>query len=204
LLPFDVRQSAFTGAGINAVTKSGTNTFKGSAYGYYRDQSFNGTKVKGIDLGTLTPNKNKIYGGTLGGPIIKNKLFFFISAELEESERPPTAVFKPTGGSASGSQSAVSIDSLSKLSNYLSSKFGYDAGGYDGVPNLKTKNRKILAKIDWNINKTHKLTLKYSDYDNNNDVQLNASSISFAGGATFTVRKWCRVLLHFLSCRITE
>jgi len=188
IAPFDVRQSAFTGAGINAVTKSGTNTFKGSAYGYYRDQSFNGTKVKETDLGTLTPNKNKIYGGTLGGPIIKNKLFFFVSAELEESERPPTAVFKPTGGSASGSQSAVSIDSLSKLSNYLSSAFGYDAGGYDGVPNLKTKNRKILAKIDWNINKTHKLTLKYSDYDNNNDVQLNASSISFAGGATFTVR----------------
>jgi hypothetical protein len=76
IAPYDVRQSGFTGAGINVLTKSGTNTFHGSAYGYYRDQSFNGTHAGKVDV-TSPTQKNKVYGVTLGGPIIKNKLFFY-------------------------------------------------------------------------------------------------------------------------------
>ena len=84
IAPTDVRQSNFTGANIAAVTKSGTNTMKGSVYSYYRDQSFIGTQVGKLDLGTQTNSKTNIYGGTLGGAIIKNKLFFFVNAEYEK------------------------------------------------------------------------------------------------------------------------
>ncbi|MBP1667202.1 MAG: TonB-dependent receptor [Bacteroidetes bacterium] len=85
--PFDVRQSNFTGAGVNAITKSGTNQFRGSVYGYYRDQSFNGTKIRDTKL-TVSESAKKAYGFTLGGPIIKNKLFFFLSGEKESTLTP--------------------------------------------------------------------------------------------------------------------
>ena len=163
IAPYDVRQANFTGANISAVTKSGTNRFKGSLYGYYRDQSFNGLNVGKVKLPKLQKSYNKIYGGTLGGPIIKNKLFFFANYEYEEKSAV-LAYFTPAGGSGSGDQSAVSIDSLKKVSDYLKSKYNYDPGAYDnfttGVP---VKNHKILGKIDWNISNAHKLTLKYSE-----------------------------------------
>ncbi|HEY0042276.1 MAG TPA: carboxypeptidase-like regulatory domain-containing protein, partial [Flavisolibacter sp.] len=187
IAPFDVRQANFTGAGINAVTKSGTNTFHGSVYGYYRDQSFNGTKIRGNKLTGITPTKNTIFGATLGGPIIKDKVFFFISGETEKRSNPPSQVWTPTGGSGAGNTSAVHIDSLRKFSEYLKSAYGYETGRYDFVPNFDANNRKLLAKIDWNINKTHKLTAKYSDFESTNGVQLNATSLSFFGG-TYTVR----------------
>jgi hypothetical protein len=187
IAPFDVRQANFTGAAVNAVTKSGTNTFHGSAYGFYRDQSFNGKKIKGSELTNITPTKNTIFGATLGGPIIKDKLFFFINAEKETRNSPPSQVWTPTGGSGAGNTSAVHVDSLRKFSEFLKSRYGYETGRYDFVPNFDFNNRKLLAKIDWNINKTHKLTAKYSDYENTNGVQLNATSLSFFGGS-YTVR----------------
>lgn len=188
IAPFDVRQSNFTGGAVNAVTKSGTNTYHGSVYGYYRDQSFNGKKIKGTDLGTVSPTKNKIFGATVGGPIIKDKLFFFLSAEKEDRNSPPSQVWTPKGGSGAGNVSTVSIDSLKKFSEFLKSAYGYETGSYDFVPNFDTKNRKLLGKIDWNISRTHKLTLKYSDYESTNGVQLNSTSISFLGGTPYNVR----------------
>ncbi|RAJ81779.1 carboxypeptidase family protein [Chitinophaga dinghuensis] len=179
IAPYDVRQSGFTGAGINAVTKSGTNDFHGSVYGYYRDQSFNGTKVHDNTL-TLPKSENKIFGGTLGGAIIKNKLFFFVSGEYEKSSAPgitwqPT----PTGftGTRPANMSATPADSLKKLSDYLISKYGYNPGTYTNFPAFETKNHKILAKVDWNINSIHKLTLKYSDFKGSDNSMLNGSSI---------------------------
>lgn len=161
--PYDVRQSGFTGAGISAITKSGTNTFHGSAYGAYRDQSFNGTNVAGTKLSKPAKTSNKLYGLTFSGPIIKNKLFFFINGEIEKSNRPGIT-YSPKGGSGSGTVSNVPIDSLAKLYNYLQSTYNFDPGAYDNFPNFETKNHKLLAKIDWNISTAHKLTLKYSDY----------------------------------------
>ena len=81
--PYDVRQTNFVGGGINAVTKSGTNTFKGTAYTYYHDKNLRGNKLMGNDLGERDPETNKIYGFTLGGPIVKNKLFFFVNFEMQ-------------------------------------------------------------------------------------------------------------------------
>ncbi len=163
IAPYDVRQANFTGANISAVTKSGTNTFKGSIYGYYKNQSYNGLKVGDLKLPALKSSYGKIYGATLGGPIIKNKFFFFGNYEYEENSAVLN-YYTPLGGSGAGNISAVPIDSLKKLSNYLTTKYNYDPGAYDnfttGVPR---KNHKILGKIDWNISKANKLTLKYSE-----------------------------------------
>jgi len=163
IAPYDVRQSGFTGAGLNVITKSGTNTFHGTAYGFYRDQSFNGKHVGDVNL-TQTPQKNKVYGASLGGPIIKNKLFFFMNAEWENASKPNSNTFIPAGSTATGTASASPIDSLNKFRDALKSKYNYDAGVYDNRPNYITKNRKLLGKIDWNINEKQKLVLKYSDF----------------------------------------
>lgn len=185
IAPYDVRQSGFTGAGINVLTKSGTNTFHGSAYGYYRDQSFNGTHAGKVEV-TSPTQKNKVYGVTLGGPIIKNKLFFFANAEWENSAVPNGNIYVPKGSSASGLPSASPIDSLNKFRDVLKSKYNYDAGAYDNRPNYITKNRKLLAKIDWNISDKHKLTLKYSDFKGSDQSPLNSSSVPNGGGFIIT------------------
>lgn len=183
IAPFDVRQSGFTGAGINAVTKSGTNTLKGTVYGLYRNQDFNGLNVGSVKLPAQVKSSNQIFGATLGGAIIKNKLFFFASYEEEERSQPGIA-FTPRGGSGAGNVSNTSVDSLNKFANHLRTAYGYDPGSFDNFPNFTAKNTKILAKIDWNINNNHKLTLKYSDLTSFNDQQLNGSSIP--NNPTFT------------------
>lgn len=185
IAPFDVRQSGFTGAGLNVTTKSGTNKFHGSAYGFYRDQSFNGKYVGKTEL-TPTPSKNKVYGATLGGPIIKNKLFFFANAEWENASVPNSNSYIPAGSSASGIESAAPIDSLNKFRDILKTKYGYDAGAYDNRPNYVTKNRKLLGKIDWNISDKHKLVLKYSDFKGSDQSPLNSSSVPNGGGFIIT------------------
>jgi outer membrane receptor protein involved in Fe transport len=163
IAPYDVRQGNFTGANIAAVTKSGTNTFHGSAYGYYRNQKYIGRNVAGVKLPEPAKTYNKIYGATVGGPIIKNKLFFFLNAEYEE--KPATlAYYIPAGGTGSGNQSAIPIDSLKVLSDYLKNTYKFDPGAYDNFQSdVTTKNHKYLGKIDWNITDAHKLTLKYSE-----------------------------------------
>lgn len=174
--PFDVKQSGFTGAGVSAITKSGTNTFHGSAYWNYRNQSFNGTNVAGTKLPSPAKTNNKIYGATLGGAIIKNKLFFFVSGELEQNSKPGVT-FYPSGGSGNGTKSNVPVDSLIRLSNYLQKTYGFNPGAYDNFPAFDGKNHKLLGKIDWNISNIHKLTAKYSDYKN-----TQYSVISQSGG----------------------
>jgi outer membrane receptor protein involved in Fe transport len=179
--PFDVKQSNFTGAGINAITKSGTNTLKGTAYGFYRNQDYNGKKVGSVTLPAFTSSENKTYGASLGGAIIKNKLFFFANYESEE-KNVPGIPYSPKGGSGAGNVSSTSVDSLKKFSDFLNSKYSFDPGSYDNFPNFITKNHKFLVKIDWNISNAHKLTLKYSELVNQNDQQLNGSSIPNGGG----------------------
>lgn len=184
IAPYDVRQSGFTGAGITATTKSGTNTFHGSAYTFLRNQSFLGKKV-GDSRIDVSDSKNNVYGLTLGGPIIKNKLFFFVSGEYEKGERPGVT-FKPTGGQGSGNTSSTTVEDLQRVSDFLRNQYGYETGAFDQFPNFTSSNHKILAKIDWNINDNHKLTVKYSDFVGNDDQLLNRTSVPNGGGFSVT------------------
>jgi len=173
--PFDVKQSGFTGAGVSAITKSGTNTFHGSAYYSYRNQSYNGTNVAGTKLPSPAATSNKIYGATIGGPIIKNKLFFFLSGEVEKGEQPGVTYSPKKTTPGSGTPSTVPIDSLKTLSDYLNSKYKFDPGAYDNFPAFASDNYKVLGKLDWNISNQHKLTLKYSDFRNTGYSVISAS-----------------------------
>jgi len=162
LSPYDVRQGGFTGAGINSVTRSGTNQFKGSVYTYLRGPGSQGYKVGDITIPKQDYSYN-LRGFSLGGPIIKNKLFFFVSGEQERLTQPGTnyiasdAAHAPNGSSIS----VANADSLDKLRQFLIDKYNYDPGQYQGY-SYKTQSDKITAKIDWNINDNNTLTISGS------------------------------------------
>ena len=154
IAPFDVRQSGFTGGGMNAITKSGTNTFRGSVYDYYYNQDFYGTTA-----GKNVKNRKKLdkqyentVGFTLGGPIVKDKLFFFANGEYVKGVRPTT--YTPGDGSIVTKEIADKVDAKLK-------ELGYDAGGY-AARDIPSETFKGLLRLDWNINAKHRLTLRYS------------------------------------------
>src|SRR5439155_21115899 len=116
-----------------------------------------------------------------------NKHFFFMNTE-KETRTYPGITYRPTqpGFPPGGNISATPIDSLRKLANYLSNTYGYNAGAYDDFPNLNQSNRKLLGRIDWTISNKHRLTVRYSDFQNTNDVLVNATSIPGGGFGTLT------------------
>ncbi|MBR4810087.1 MAG: TonB-dependent receptor [Bacteroidales bacterium] len=163
--PYDVRQTNFIGGGVNAITKSGTNTFKGTAYVYHRNENMKGDTVAGeqITSGARAIDRNTIYGFTLGGPIIKNKLFFFVNAEYTQI---PTVVNRWQGSTdgkmdAKNYISRTKLDDLEAVSEYVKSRYGYDTGSWTDFP-ADESNIKGLARIDWNISDKHHLSLRYN------------------------------------------
>ncbi|MCI1639839.1 MAG: TonB-dependent receptor [Bacteroidales bacterium] len=176
--PFDVRQTNFIGGGVNAITKSGTNTFKGSAYVYYQNENLRGDNIDGQQIsGARDKDRLTTYGLTLGGPIIKNKLFFFVNYEQSVI---PTVVNRWRGSvdgvaDADSYISRTTVADLQKVSDYVKEKYGYDTGSYTDFP-ADESNRKILARIDWNINENNHLALRYNHTLNNSWVSPNASS----------------------------
>jgi hypothetical protein len=171
--PYDVRQAGFVGAGINAVTRRGTNTITGTAYGFYRNQDFNGKKVKDVEV----PNakrSTKIYGLSLGLPIIKNKLFFFGNVE-REVRTAPGQTWQANRGTTGGNITPVLATDLDNLSQYLQTKYGINPGPYEGY-DFATDNTKFVTRLDWNITGKHRLTLRYNQSETNDDDQVNASS----------------------------
>lgn len=175
--PFDVRQTNFVGGGINAITKSGTNIFKGSAYTYQRNQHLRGNSVDGYDLGTRSKESKETYGFTIGGPIIKNKLFFFVNGEYENAPSPITKWKLSTDGVANADQmiSRITAADMKAFSDILSSKYGYNAGSYDNYDG-GTKNYKLLARIDWNISDQHKFSVRFNTTKNSQDISTNGTS----------------------------
>ncbi|HOW31648.1 MAG TPA: carboxypeptidase-like regulatory domain-containing protein, partial [Bacteroidales bacterium] len=147
--PFDIRQSNFTGANVNAVTRSGDNTWKGSVYGFYRDKSFNGKKIEDKEI-TLTDQTTSSYGVRFGGPLIKNKLFIFANAEKEKSSYPGISWQPSTDGVGDPDLfiSRTSEADLETVRNYLINTYSYDPGTYKDFGNFASENYKILAKID--------------------------------------------------------
>lgn len=161
--PYDVRQSGFTGGAINAVTRSGTNQFKGSAYTYLNNQNLKGTHVRDYDL-TRSKAQYYTYGASIGGPIIKDKLFFFVNGEYEANiTAGPTTMPRANEDAAWGQDNInrPTVGDMNTMSQYMSEKYGYNTGRYSGY-DLKTPAYRILARLDWNINSNNKLNLRFS------------------------------------------
>ena len=159
--PYDVKQGGFSGTGINTVTKSGTNTFKGSVYQYSRNENYLGYKV-GPSTVVKTPFDYSIKGFSVGGPIVKDKLFFYLSGEQVRQDAPATSMLASDAShAAGGNYSQANADTLTALSAFLKTKYGYDTGSFQGYT-FKTNSDKITAKLDWNINLKNTFTLKYN------------------------------------------
>lgn len=161
--PFDVRQSGFLGGSMNATTRSGSNEFKGSAYMYFYNEDFRGAKTKKGTL-TLSDETNLVYGFTVGGPIVKDKLFFFVNAEIEKETAPGPARIASNGTNYTDGSDNIArpkAEVLEALSGYLADKYGYSTGAYQGYSS-DSPGYKVLARLDWNIHKNHKLSLRYN------------------------------------------
>lgn len=175
--PFDVRQTNFVGGGVNAITKSGTNIFRGSAYTYQKNENFRGNKVDGYDLGSRPKESKEVYGFTFGGPIIKNKLFFFVNGESEKKPSPITKIQLSTDGKkdADNNISRVTANDMKAFSDILQGTYGYDAGSYTDYGG-DNKNHKFLTRLDWNITDAHKLSVRYNYTKNSQDIGTNGTS----------------------------
>ena len=180
--PFDVRQTNFIGGGVNAITKSGTNTFKGSAYVYHKNENMQGDAVNRQQIaGARDKAQTTTYGFSLGGPIIKNKLFFFVNGEMIKT---PSVVNRWRGSDdgvadANNYISRTTNADLEAVSNYMSRNYGYDTGSWTSFP-ADESNYKLLARLDWNITDRHHLALRYN-YTKNN-VWNSPNGTSMDGG----------------------
>lgn len=185
IAPYDVRQSGFVGAGINAVTRSGSNELSGSAFYTFRNQNFTGIKAGTTEF-DREQNKfdNKQYGFRLGGPIVKNKLFFFTSVELERRASPYLDRANTGNDPVEGNTTRVLESDLQGVSSFLSENFGYETGPYQGY-DLETVGDKYLAKLDWNINDNHKFSVRFTRLDSETDVLVsNSTSLGFGNRRT--------------------
>lgn len=175
--PFDVRQTNFIGGGINAITKSGTNKFKGTAYIYYNNENMHGNRVNNLDLGERGKNGTTTYGFTLGGPIVKDKLFFFANAEYSKSPNVVNRWRASENGNANPANyiSRVSQAEMQKVKDFLIQKYGFDPGSYTDFP-AEDNNLKLLGRLDWNINNDHHLAVRYNYTKDKAWKSVNGSS----------------------------
>jgi hypothetical protein len=179
IAPYDVRQGNFVGAGVNTVTRSGTNEFQGSVYYFLRNENMVGRKSREFDLSQGKFGYDQ-YGFRLGGPIIKDKLFFFASYEHELLTEPGTTFRANTGNQPIGGNITRVLESdLVGLSNFLRDNFNYETGPFQGYDNSTLAN-KFLVRLDYNLDKRNKLSLRYNHLDSETDVLLsNSSSLGF-------------------------
>ena len=177
--PFDVRQTNFIGGGVNAITKSGNNTFKGSAYIYHRNENMRGDAVAGEQIaGAREKDRVTTYGFTLGGPIIKNKLFFFLNGEMAKIPTVANRWRASENGVADADNyvSRTTVADMQRVSNFVRERYNYDTGSYSSFP-ADESNYKFLARIDWNITNDHHLALRYNYTKNSIWNSANASSM---------------------------
>ncbi|HNP23563.1 MAG TPA: carboxypeptidase regulatory-like domain-containing protein [Panacibacter sp.] len=210
--PYDVRQGGFSGAGVNSVTRSGTNTFKGTVYTYLRGPNTQGYRVRT----TKVPNQSFDYGlrgAAFGGAIVKNKLFFFVSAEQERVTTPATS-YIASDASHQPNPASVSLanaDTLNKLRDFLMSKYDYDPGQFQAY-SYKTQSDKLTARIDWNLNKNNTFTIKYNYLKSSRDIaasnsgapggnrQPGSTSMPFSGSG-YTINNNFNIVLAELNTR---
>jgi Carboxypeptidase regulatory-like domain len=177
--PYDVRQGNFVGAGINMVTRSGTNEYSGSLYYNYRNNSFVGTQA---GPNTFNPGTFKFhdFGVALGGPIIRDRLFFFADYETDGQTAPGTTFLANTGGQpVGGSITRVLASDLDSLSRFLQNHFNYITGPYQGY-DFNVPATRFLARLDYNWNERNKVSVRFNLLNSSSDILLsNSGSLGF-------------------------
>lgn len=195
LSPYDVRQSNFTGGSIDAVTKSGTNKFHGSVYGYYRDADFVGrtsfvAPTPANDRGKLHSRLNGFeeytYGFTLGGPIIKDKLFFFVGFESKRRREPQLGSIGVTSD-GSGFFTATALANTNLYIGTTLNQYNYNPGT-TGTQLDHVYDDKYFARVDWNITKDQKLTIRYNHVESEFTDGASRSNSAY----TLTGRQYLR------------
>jgi hypothetical protein len=179
IAPYDVSQSGFTGASIDAVTKSGTNEFSGTVFAYHRNKNMLGVKVEDTEVtrGDLTSLQT---GFSIGGPIIKNKIFFFANFELERRSDLGSYYLADRDGLDGANVSRVTATDLDMVSNLLSQQYGYDSGSYENYKH-NTDNQKAILKFDFNLGTNHKLSTTFNYLDAYKDKPAHPSAIGRRG-----------------------
>jgi hypothetical protein len=185
LAPYDVTLSGFTGAAVNAVTKSGTNEFHGTVYGFTRNEDMTGGKLRGEDVFQSDLEQNQ-YGISIGGPVIKNKLFFFANFEKDERSDLGTNGFAPNRGTGAINESRVELEDLLTVQNALLD-LGYDPGRFEGF-NYDSNSTKGLFKLDWNINDNNRLAVIYNFLNASKEKPAHPSALGFRGPNTNTLQ----------------
>jgi hypothetical protein len=177
--PYDVTLSGFTGASVNAVTKSGTNEFHGTTYAFFRNQDLTGGKINGEKI-FVPPLEQTQAGFSIGGPIIKNKLFFFANYEIDKRSDLGSNFTANNGDAITGiNESRVLESDLLAVSNALGT-LGYNTGAYQGFKHNSDSNKGII-KFDWNINDNNKLAVIYNFLDSSKDKPAHPSALGFRG-----------------------
>ncbi|WP_306518818.1 carboxypeptidase regulatory-like domain-containing protein [Gemmatimonas sp.] len=175
IAPFDVRQGNFTGAGVNTVTRSGTNQFNGSAYYFLRNQRYVGRQAGANAFNPGTFDFAQV-GARLGGPLIKDKLFFFASYEEDKQTQPGILrTANPGGAAVTGNMTRVLQSDLTGLTTFLRDRFKYETGPYTGYDN-ETPSQRLLSRFDYNLNDKNKFSLRFTALNSNTDVNLSTSS----------------------------
>ncbi len=197
IAPFDVRQTNFIGGGVNAITRSGTNTFKGSAYVFHRNENLRGDAVYGQQIaGARDKDRNTTYGFSLGGPIIKNKLFFFVNGEFAKTPTIANRWKASTDGKEDPNNyiSRTTESDMKTVSDFVKNKYGYETGSYTDFP-ANESNNKLLARLDWNISNQHRLALRYNYTKNLSWISPNATSMD--GGTRMTEARMSKASMAF-------
>ncbi|MGY3053388.1 outer membrane receptor protein involved in Fe transport [Pedobacter sp. UYEF25] len=176
--PYDVRQTGFTGGAVSAVTRSGGNKFFGGAFYTMRGDDQQGKRIGDVRLTNVQPLDEKNYGFNLGGPIVKDKLFFFVDYEKKKTTAPGNNRIAATPANPYGNLSNVapaSADFLNSVKSYLLSKYNYDPGVYQGYSNI-SDNEKIFARLDWNISKSQRFSVRYNQVESQSPSSASTST----------------------------
>lgn len=180
ITPFDIRQSGFIGASVNAVTRSGNNDFSASVYNFMKNEKYMGNKVGDAAPFTRNPSDYNLKGFRIGGPILKNKLFFFINYETEKNTVPgPPRVASTGTPDYTNNIARPTVTDMDMISKYLSDTYGYETGPYQGY-SQESPRTKFLTRLDWNISKNHKLNVRYSNSNGKSPSYPSTSYSPFA------------------------
>jgi hypothetical protein len=183
LAPYDVRQGGFTGASVNAVTKTGTNIYRGTIYQYYRNETLVGDRI-GDNTLSIADSYTSVRGISIGGPVMRDKFFFFASVEQEEADNPgDNRLALRAGQTPDGVQiTRVPIEQAEFVREKMREIYGYDTGSFESIP-FGDEGLRLNARLDWNISNKHRAMIRFNRYDAFNDVNINGNSIRGFPGA---------------------